>query len=99
MICDFGDEKLIGQKSRSIRQLVGLDDNFPLNNWRVLCTSLKSHKNIARFGNLHSYWYNYKTRQKVIYIYNMALGKFFTACLTPKSPRISSAPPKIESNL
>ena len=32
-------------------------------------------------------------------VYNMLFGKSFIACLTPKSPKISSVPPRIASNL
>lgn len=32
-------------------------------------------------------------------LYNTALGINFMACLTPRSPRTSSAPPRMASNL
>jgi len=38
-------------------------------------------------------------RLPTLIFYNLALGICFIACLTPKSARISSVPPKIESNL
>ena len=40
-----------------------------------------------------------KYKPHLKFVYNMAFGKFRIACLTPRSPNTSSAPPRMASNL